>query len=637
MLNAQKLQRITRRFMSCATLLVVAAVCRGQAPGGVTANLAAWYKADLNVVGDPVSAWNTSGGSATGFQLNQGNAAYRPGLTSGDVNYKRYNYNPRVSFSAANLTRLENGSTSPDLYGTAGSVFLVSDHNTTYATALSYSTGLSTKRIQMKPTFRIQTSTGSSGYTADFGMPTEYSVNSAALFAVSGLGVNAAHRLNSVSLACSICGNTTFNPNITTGLRVGRNAAGGGSEYLTGGLGEIVIYSNSLNALQIRRIESYLAVKYGITRGGNTGVGAAFNYVSANNTTIWDKPLNAGYNNDIAGIGRDDASALVQKQSISVNNGEPVSIGLVSIDASNAANGHSFDANTSFLMWGNNGLSLQTEISDPNCFIDLPPGIEARIQRVWKSQATNFSQLVTVGFEAYMLVGYTPLGNLRLLVDDDGTNWTNAMVISGAVMDGARIEFAGVTLDAERPFFTLATIHYNNTPLPIEWLHFSAQPAGPDAVQLDWATASETGNAWFDVERSRGGATFEGLARIPGAGHSMSPILYRYMDLGPLPGTNYYRLRQVDLYGMATYSEVRAVTTDMHPGLRVFPNPANDVLYIVGADPEEGTTVQVFTAAGAHVPLPDVVLHEGLLNVSTLPRGLYLLRIGDRVARFVKE
>jgi hypothetical protein len=42
---------------------------------------------------------------------------------------------------------------------------------------------------------------------------------------------------------------------------------------------------------------------------------------------IWDKTANSGYNNDIAGIGRDDNSVLAQKQSISVNNNESVTIG----------------------------------------------------------------------------------------------------------------------------------------------------------------------------------------------------------------------------------------------------------------------------------------------------------------------
>ncbi len=633
----RKITPFFRPIMFGVAFLGAATACWGQAPGGVTSNLSVWYKADLNVVGDPIDAWNTSGGCAVGYQLTQGVAAYRPCLKAGDMNYKLYNYNPRVGFDAANLTWLENTSNSPDLYGTDGSIFLVSDHDITNATGLSYSANLTTQRIQLKPTFRLQTSTGLFGYTADFTPPTEYPVNSAAMFTIWGLGSGAMHRLNSFPIACSFCGVPLYNPSIALGLHVGRNAAGAGGEYLDGELGEIIFYKGPLTTAEVDLIESYLAVKYGITRGGNMGLDAAYNYVSANGTIIWDKPLNTGYNNDIAGIGRDDASALIQRQSISVNVGESASVGLVSLDASNASNGNSFDSDDSFLLWGNNGLSHQTDFSDPISFMNLPPGIEARIQRIWKSQATNFSQLVTVGFELSALVGYMPIGNLRLLVDDDGTDWSNAVVYSDAVLDGNRIEFAGVTLNAGRPYFTLATTNYLTTPLPIQLLYFSARPAESDAVQLDWATASETNNAWFDVERSWDDMNYESLGGLPGAGNSLTRLDYRFMDRAPLPGTNYYRIKQVDLDGAITYTEVRAVTMERSGTISVFPSPASDVVHIVGLEPEEQLAVELFTAAGAQVTLPNNALSEGLFDVSTLPQGVYLIRVGDRVTRFVKE
>src|SRR5690606_26564241 len=69
------------------------------------------------------------------------------------------------------------------------------------------------------------------------------------------------------------------------------------------------------------RIQSYLAIKYGITLGTN---GTSQDYVDSDGTVIWDTntgtPAEDVFNYDIAGIGRDDASGLYQKQSRSVNN-----------------------------------------------------------------------------------------------------------------------------------------------------------------------------------------------------------------------------------------------------------------------------------------------------------------------------
>ncbi|MBT8308730.1 MAG: choice-of-anchor D domain-containing protein, partial [Bacteroidia bacterium] len=76
---------------------------------------------------------------------------------------------------------------------------------------------------------------------------------------------------------------------------------------------EIVSYSSRKdNTTERNRIQSYLALKYGITLGVN---GTAMNYFDSNNNIIWNSGLNFGYNYDIAGIARDDASDFIQKQS----------------------------------------------------------------------------------------------------------------------------------------------------------------------------------------------------------------------------------------------------------------------------------------------------------------------------------
>jgi hypothetical protein len=95
---------------------------------------------------------------------------------------------------------------------------------------------------------------------------------------------------------------------------MGRNNSGG--EDTDANIGELIFYNATPSAADLNRIESYLAIKYGITRGGNTNTGAAYNYLSSASTTIWNKTTNSGFNNDIAGIGRDDASALFRLRAV---------------------------------------------------------------------------------------------------------------------------------------------------------------------------------------------------------------------------------------------------------------------------------------------------------------------------------
>ena len=88
-------------------------------------------------------------------------------------------------------------------------------------------------------------------------------------------------------------------------------------------------------------------------------------YIDSQGAVIWDTSANSGYNYDIAGIGRDDASELNQKQSRSVNNALDSGSrgqGVVTMGLSNVYNTNNLNPNTindkEFLIWGNDGVDL---------------------------------------------------------------------------------------------------------------------------------------------------------------------------------------------------------------------------------------------------------------------------------------
>ena len=50
-----------------------------------------------------------------------------------------------------------------------------------------------------------------------------------------------------------------------------------------------------------------------------------------------------------------------------------------------------------------------------------------------------------------------------------------------------------------------------------------------------------------------------------------------------MPGTNYYRLKQVDIDGRESVSEVRTVEFDLkNLQVSVYPNPANNIIKVKG-------------------------------------------------------
>lgn len=109
--------------------------------------------------------------------------------------------------------------------------------------------------------------------------------------------------------------------------------------------------------------------------------------------------------------------------------------------------------------------------------------------------------------------------------------------------------------------------------LPVELLAFRGA-ATETGIRLSWSTATERNNDYFTLERSADGITFEALARVNGAAFSQTLRTYEHFDDTPLPGLNYYRLRQTDLDGSEAMLGILAVPFE-ETAIRVFPNPAS--------------------------------------------------------------
>lgn len=116
--------------------------------------------------------------------------------------------------------------------------------------------------------------------------------------------------------------------------------------------------------------------------------------------------------------------------------------------------------------------------------------------------------------------------------------------------------------------------------LPIQWAAFSARyEAQIRLSNLTWSTTSEWENSHFEVQRSVNDVrSWETIASVKGAGYSDQPVDYAFQDLKlPIAGGNiFYRIRQVDLNGNATFSDTEAIRVEPIPGTTywsVYPNP----------------------------------------------------------------
>lgn len=131
--------------------------------------------------------------------------------------------------------------------------------------------------------------------------------------------------------------------------------------------------------------------------------------------------------------------------------------------------------------------------------------------------------------------------------------------------------------------------------LPIELISFNADLNHENNVDLTWATATETNNDYFTIEKTKDGISFETVAVVDGAGNSTQTLHYADIDNNPYQGVSYYRLKQTDFNGMYSYSNIVAVTVENVPAVsfNVYPNPGNGTDMNVSMQVTEGQEIVV--------------------------------------------
>jgi surface protein len=168
------------------------------------------------------------------------------------------------------------------------------------------------------------------------------------------------------------------------------------------------------------------------------------------------------------------------------------------------------------------------------------------------------------------------------------------------------------------------------TPLPITLLSFTAQAQANNTALLQWATATETNNKGFYVERSPNGANWTDLTFVNSQatdGNSSVQLNYQYTDNNPLAGENYYRLKQVDLNGTVAYSEVQEL--NFNKQLQVSPNPASGEVRVTLPTGASNVPYKLIGTDGKVILSGTMnnIGGYGRISVSNISAGMYFLQI----------
>ena len=161
------------------------------------------------------------------------------------------------------------------------------------------------------------------------------------------------------------------------------------------------------------------------------------------------------------------------------------------------------------------------------------------------------------------------------------------------------------------------------TILPVQLLYFKATKE--DAiVSLNWATASELNNDYFEIEKSNNGIDFSYLTKVNVNNNSVQ--VYETKDSSPNDGISYYRLKQVDKDGTYKYIATASIEFNNKLALSFFPNPASEIIEVKVSQSNIGSTLKIVNATGYQM-LPDIILSQNntTINVSNLTTGIYYI------------
>ncbi|ANY73765.1 hypothetical protein BBD41_14930 [Paenibacillus ihbetae] len=163
-----------------------------------------------------------------------------------------------------------------------------------------------------------------------------------------------------------------------------------------GQIAEVLVFNRKLNEEEREKVNSYLALKYGITL--KTEAGDPADYVASNGTLMWAAADNSGFGHRITGIGKDVAGGLEQTQSKSQVEGANVAIALGDFEASNKENAQKnpIATDTTFLTFSDNGnpadyvnviddTDLPQALKHANDTTQSPATMMSRVYKVEKS------------------------------------------------------------------------------------------------------------------------------------------------------------------------------------------------------------------------------------------------------------
>lgn len=178
--------------------------------------------------------------------------------------------------------------------------------------------------------------------------------------------------------------------------------------------------------------------------------------------------------------------------------------------------------------------------------------------------------------------------------------------------------------------------------LPVEWLQFTSEVVGKD-IHLHWSTGQEVNNSSFKVQRSNNAKLFEDIGTIAAKNKPQQVNRYSFVDPRAKEIDRlYYRIKQVDIDGKSSYSNVIEVEKEI-AGLKlsVFPNPTTGKVFLEIPDQFLGkqSKVQVMGVDGK-LMYEQAPISSKEIDLENMPSGIYFIQVrsqGKTLSKMIEK
>jgi hypothetical protein len=176
--------------------------------------------------------------------------------------------------------------------------------------------------------------------------------------------------------------------------------------------------------------------------------------------------------------------------------------------------------------------------------------------------------------------------------------------------------------------------------LPVSLTSFRGRLDGNKA-ELTWTTAEEVDNSHFEIERSANGQAYTKIGSVKGNGGTNNS--YHFTDNGPLGSINYYRLKQVDIDGDATYTRALVLRSDLVIAAKAAPSPFTSFINLsYKLQKEENIRIRLIDPVGRIVKTYSTRGGAGVNTINlngldNLPKGSYTVELTGETVSFRQQ